>query len=78
MPLKLAIKELQHEDIVMETLTQLMASRTAGEIQLDVTKETLCDWSVCWVVEAHKLINKPDIVQKVCSILTDKYYQALM
>ncbi|KAG2343785.1 hypothetical protein BDR05DRAFT_883749, partial [Suillus weaverae] len=31
-PLKLAIKELQHEDIVTETLTQLMAGRTADEI----------------------------------------------
>lgn len=77
-PLKLAIKELQHEDIVAETLTQLTAGRTADEIRLDVTKGTLRDRSVRWVVEAYKLINKPDIVQKVCSILADQYYQVLM
>ncbi|KAG1876946.1 hypothetical protein C8R48DRAFT_591009, partial [Suillus tomentosus] len=72
-PLKLAIKELQHEDIVAETLTQLTAGRTADKIRLDVTKGTLRDRSVRWVVEAYKLINKPDIVQKVCSILADQY-----
>ncbi|KAG1815890.1 hypothetical protein EV424DRAFT_1304824, partial [Suillus variegatus] len=67
-PLKLAIKELQHEDIVAETLTQLTAGRTADEIRLDVTKGTLRDRSVRWVVEAYKLINKPDIVQKAFSL----------
>ncbi|KAG2343786.1 hypothetical protein BDR05DRAFT_854212, partial [Suillus weaverae] len=29
---------------------------------------TLHDWSVHWVVEAYKLINKPDIVQKAFSL----------
>ncbi|KAG1898802.1 uncharacterized protein F5891DRAFT_903164, partial [Suillus fuscotomentosus] len=41
--LKLAIKELQHKDIVSETLSQLTAGKTPDDLRLDVTKPTLRD-----------------------------------
>ncbi|KAG0700549.1 hypothetical protein DFH29DRAFT_876534 [Suillus ampliporus] len=69
-PLKLAIKELQHGDIVLETVSQLTAGKTPDDILLDVTKPILHDRSVWWFVEAFKLINKPDIVVKAFSLCT--------
>ncbi|KAG0698769.1 hypothetical protein DFH29DRAFT_877764 [Suillus ampliporus] len=63
-PLKLAIKELKHGDIVLETVSQLTAGKTPDDIRLDVTKPILHDRSVRWFVKAFKLINKPDIVVK--------------
>ncbi|KAG1860553.1 hypothetical protein C8R48DRAFT_544018, partial [Suillus tomentosus] len=64
------IKELQHSDIVRETVSQLTAGKTPDDIRLDVTKPILRDRSVRWFVEAFKLINKPDIVVKAFSLCT--------
>ncbi|KAG1898796.1 uncharacterized protein F5891DRAFT_1190586 [Suillus fuscotomentosus] len=56
--LKLAIKELQHKDIVSETLSQLTAGKTPDDLRLDVTKPTLRDRrSLCAVV--HRGLQAP-------------------
>lgn len=68
-PIKLAIKEFQHADIVNETLTQLSSGTVASDIRLDTTKGTLRDRSVRWFVEAYKAVNKTDLIKKVSFIL---------
>ena len=73
-PIKLAIKELQHEDIVNETLTQLSSGTVPSEVRLDVTKGTLRDRSVRWFVEAYKAVNKTDLIKKVRFIFKLSYY----
>jgi hypothetical protein len=73
-PIKLAIKELQHEDIVNETLMQLSSGTVPSEVRLDVTKGTLRDRSVRWFVEAYKAVNKTDLIKKVCFIFKLVYY----
>ncbi|KAG1722970.1 hypothetical protein EDD22DRAFT_790241 [Suillus occidentalis] len=45
-PLKLAIKELQYSNIVLEIVTQLVDGTTPDDTRLDVTKLALHDRSV--------------------------------
>ncbi|KAG1843041.1 hypothetical protein F4604DRAFT_1938376 [Suillus subluteus] len=67
-PIKLAIKEFQHADIVNETLTQLSSGTVASDIRLDTTKGTLRDRSVRWFVEAYKAVNKTDLIKKAFAL----------
>ncbi|KAG1873911.1 hypothetical protein F4604DRAFT_1925487 [Suillus subluteus] len=67
-PIKLAIKEFQHADIVNETLTQLSSGTVASDIHLDTTKGTLRDRSVRWFVEAYKAVNKTDLIKKAFAL----------
>ncbi|KAG2065561.1 hypothetical protein BDR04DRAFT_1234494 [Suillus decipiens] len=67
-PIKLAIKEFQHADIVDKMLTQLSSGVVASEIHLDVTKGTLRDRSVQWFIKAHKAVNKTDLIKKAFAL----------
>jgi hypothetical protein len=65
-PFKLAIKRSQHTDIVEESLSLLKKDEAAHVIRLDTTLPTLCDKSLCWLINSYHAINKPHIVKQVC------------
>ncbi|KAH7905740.1 hypothetical protein BJ138DRAFT_964040, partial [Hygrophoropsis aurantiaca] len=62
------IKNTQHSDVVEETLRQFRAGKAPKDVRLDVTIGNLRDRSVNWLVTAHKLINKAEIVKKSFSL----------
>lgn len=63
--LKQSIKQLAHSDIVTEVLEQL-DGREGKELQLKTTVAVLRDCSLGWLVKAYHVINKQELIQKVC------------
>ncbi|KAI0260369.1 hypothetical protein BC834DRAFT_808348, partial [Gloeopeniophorella convolvens] len=57
-------------DMIQDALSQLESGTSPDEIHLETSLPVLRNRSVRWLVEAHKAVNKPDIVQKVCSIFS--------
>jgi len=64
-PLKHAVRQCQHADVVDETLALLEAGTSPADLRLDTTIGTVRDRSVRWMVKAYDAINKPSVVKKV-------------
>ena len=69
-PLKLEIKRHQHADIVDETLALLRNGTPASELKITTTIRPLRNRSINWLVHASHAVNKPELVKKVCSLLS--------
>lgn len=65
--LKLAIRQASHSDVVNETLAALEAGTSPEAVVNDQSRGTLRNRSVSWIVQGFHAINKPEIVQKVCT-----------
>ena len=72
-PIKHAIRQAQHDDVVREALLKISHNavlkskgQQAEVLKLDTTIGTLRDRSVGWLLKAYKQCNKPAIVSKVC------------
>jgi hypothetical protein len=64
-PLKHAIRRLQLEDVIEETVALLDHGTDPSQIRVDITIKTLRNRSPRWFVEAFHAINKPDLILQV-------------
>ncbi|KAF8221608.1 hypothetical protein L208DRAFT_1327126 [Tricholoma matsutake] len=63
---KHSLKKSAHEDVVKEVLSKLKKGELVHDIKADKAVGVLWDWTVHWLWSAYNLLNKPEIVKKVC------------
>jgi len=76
--LKQSMKCSAHQDIVLETTTQLDSGTSANSLKLDTTLGTLCNQSVGWLVAVYHNINNKDLILKVFILIIDVVHSYVM
>ena len=65
---KHTMKKTTVSHIVKEIVVHLNNNKDPGMIMLTKTVGVLRNWSVEWLVKGYQVINKPEVVKKVCTL----------